>query len=214
MKHLSPIWSLIGGRPVYPESDLRRWARPLGQRRTRRHGAMVSQNNGCAGTIEEQPARGFHQRRRLSTPISKRRVRMSSRSTTKTTAVGELVYRLMAAERRVKSTPPKRIDALIAEEQFLIDQILAAQPETVGDMAPMLMHAIGDCAEYFNLAAEDSGDERMIRRAKQLSVALAAMLRFVSAKARVDLRKLGADIFLDQVEAFPEFTDTAAAKAA
>jgi hypothetical protein len=137
------------------------------------------------------------------------------------TVIAELVERLTEIDRRIcgHKVPEARVQVLAAEEQFVIGQIAAATPASLADCAALLMIA-ADRAETMRAVAEDEREKSpaMVARdsahAAELSSAVARVLRFVAAKADVDLDKIGARLFLDDNDHFPEYRPEVAAKAA
>jgi len=127
------------------------------------------------------------------------------------TVIGELHARLLKLDRRISDGDPEvtpRVDALMAEWQFLVRQILKATPETMRDAAIQLMLAC-DEADTLRVAVEADDDDH--RRAGDLSGALARVLRFAASESATDLARIGGRLFLDENSEFPEFDEAAEA---
>ena len=114
------------------------------------------------------------------------------------TLIGEMVARLLDIDRQLcgGKLSPAREQVLVAEETFVVGQIVAATPASLADCVPMLMIA-ADKATTLQAMAQDARErspemsDRDSQHAAELSAVVASVLRYVAAKANVDLDAIG-----------------------
>jgi hypothetical protein len=223
-ERIGPAVEWIGGRPVYADRDLRRWARPIDARRRHRHGVTAPHHGAHGIEVQAQPARDTSPPAAESAISGERTNVMPNRTKPKTptTLTDDTPLQRLAAQladryqredalcRSTDGDDPKarrKFHVLGQELAALQAKALDLAPANLKDAAILAMAAFGAACDM----DDENGDEP-----GQVAVAVRSLLRFLVDASGIDLRDAAGDDFIIETpdrEMFPELDEATPAAA-
>jgi hypothetical protein len=232
-QRIGPAVTRRGGRVLYNQAALRRWARPIDAPSRRRHGVTAPQHGAYGVEVEAQPAREA-----LPAEWSANCEEQSSMSRRKkqsapkyvhgavsepgdpsvihylATRMNDLQNQACAADSEDTPGSARRYRILSDEAGFLREQIFKEQPQTLADVAIQSLLAFVEIDRDGRI--EDGDEMSGISRAH---VALRRQIRFFIDTGAIDLsdpaiREIAEVAMCNWEDEFPELAAKPAAEAA